>query len=103
MIEATAAVSTANADHYVMSVCKRWPDGMDVNFHERQGVIHFKNAVATLTPRSDRLIVTILANDEPTIERLQNVVARHLDGVGLRKEPLKFDWRRSANFEMQAL
>ena len=50
-------------------------------------------AVATLEPDADELVVTILANDEPTAERLQNVVATHLDRFAFREAPLTFEWQ----------
>ncbi|HZU52127.1 MAG TPA: DUF2218 domain-containing protein [Sphingomicrobium sp.] len=103
MIEATAAVPTYNADRYVLSVCKRWHEGMDVNVRERQGVIHFENAVATFTPSANQLVVSILAKDEESIAHLQHVVMAHLETAVLPNEPLTFDWRRSANFELHAL
>jgi hypothetical protein len=102
MIEATAAVQTTKADKFILGFCKRWQDRMDVNFRERQGVIHFENAVATLTPRVDQLIVTILANDTPSIERVQNVVVGHLQDA-LARDELRFDWRWSSNLELHAL
>jgi hypothetical protein len=75
---------------------------MDINFRKRQGVIHFENAVATLTPRVDQLIVTILANDMLSIERVQNMVVGHLQDSRARDE-LRFDWQWSSNLELHAL
>jgi hypothetical protein len=39
------------------------------------------------------LAVTILANDQPTAERLQSVVATHLDRFAFRGAPLAFQWQ----------
>jgi hypothetical protein len=103
MIEETAAVPTSNADKYVMSMCKRWHQRMDVDVRQRQGVLHFHNAVATLTPSADRLIVSILANDEMSIAELQHIVVAHLETSILPSERLQFDWHRSTNFELHAL
>jgi hypothetical protein len=94
MIETIARVPTVNAARFVMNLCRQWPHRIDVNFRDRQGVVHFQNAVATLTPADDQLVVTILANDNSTIERLQGLVATHLDRLASREAPLRFDWQR---------
>jgi hypothetical protein len=103
MIEITARVPTSNAGKYVMSLCRHWAHRMEVNVRDRQGVVHFENAVATLTPTEGQLVVTILANDGPTIERLQGAVSTHLDRFAFREAPLKFDWRHSADLPLHAL
>ena len=103
MIETTAAVPTTNAGKYILSLCKRLHDRIDVNFHQRQCVIHFENALATLTPHKDQLMVTIIAHTVPDVEHLQTVVADHLNSVASRGAPLRFDWRRSSNFALHAL
>lgn len=103
MIQATARVPTSNAEKYVMSLCKQWNQRMEINFRERQGVVHFEDAVATLTPQRDQLVVTILANDRPAMQRLQNVVARSLDQVARKKDQLKFNWHGSSYLELRAL
>jgi len=103
MIETTAQVPTTNADKYVLRLCKQWAHRIEVNFQERQGVIHFENAIATLTPSSDELVVTILAADNPTVERIQGVVASHLDRFAHREAPLQFDWHRSDRLALGAL
>lgn len=93
MIERTAHVPTAHASKYVAQLCKHWSHKLDVDVAEERGIVRFESAVATLTPRPEELAVTILANDEPTVERLQDVVARHLDRFAFREAPLLFEWR----------
>jgi len=39
------------------------------------------------------LVVTILANDKSTVERLGGVVASHLDRFAFREAPLSFNWQ----------
>lgn len=103
MIEATARVPTPNAAKYVMSLSKHWRERMDVTFREHRGVVHFDRAIATLTPHRDQLVVTILANDHPAMEHLQNVVVSTFDRVGQSDDPLKFDWHGSSYLEQHAL
>ena len=103
MIEATARVPTPNAAEYIMSLRKHSNERMDVTFRENRGVVRFDHAIATLTPHHDLLVVTILANDHPTMERLQNVFVSTLDRVGQRDDPVKFDWHGSSYLEQRAL
>ena len=98
MIQSTARIATANAGRYVLGLCRQWGDRIDFNFGERQGIIHFEGAVATLTPHRDQLVVTIVASDFGTTERLQNVVASNLDRLAEREGPLSFDWDSLWNF-----
>lgn len=93
MIECTAHVRTPNGAKYMTQLCKHWSHKLDVDLEERRGIVRFDAAVATMTPTDDALVVTILANDEPTVERLQGVVASHLDRFAFREAPLNFDWR----------
>lgn len=103
MIQMRASVPTANAAKYVMALCKQWGDRIDINFRERQGVVHFENAVATLTPASNELVVTILANDDRTAERCRSVMAQRIDRLAHREGPMKFDWHRLSAGELHAL
>lgn len=103
MIQSTACVPTANAGKYIMGLCRNWDDQIDVDFRARQGVIHFESAVATLTPRTDQLVVTIVANDLGTIERFQNVVAQRIDRLARREALPKFSWHRFSDLEFHAL
>lgn len=93
MFESTAIVPTGNAAKYMVQLCKHWAHKLDVDLEEQRGVVRFDAAVATLTPREEALEVRILANDEPTVERLQGVVASHLDRFAFREAPLRFDWK----------
>lgn len=92
MIETTAAVPTSNAERYVTQLCKHWGHKLSVDQTDDRGIVRFDGAVATLEPTKEELIVTILANDSVIAERLQNVVASHLDRFAFREAPLLFKW-----------
>lgn len=94
MIETVARVPTANAARYMTQLCKHWAHKLAVDLREDRGVVKFGDAVATLEPAANELVVTILANDEPSVERLQGVVATHLDRFAFREAPLPFQWQR---------
>jgi len=93
MIETVAHVPTSNAAKYVAQLCKHWSYKLPVDQQEERGVVNFGDAVATLDPDTEELVVTILANDEPTAERLKSVVATHLDRFAFREAPLAFKWQ----------
>jgi hypothetical protein len=93
MIERTAHVPTAHDTKYVAQLCKHWSHKLDVALEDARGIVRFDGAVATMVPAVDQLVVTILANDEPTVERLQGVVASHLDRFAFREAPLVFEWQ----------
>lgn len=93
MIETVAFVPTSNAARYVTQLCKHWSHKLAVEQKDDRGVVKFGDAVATLEPDGDELVVTILANDGPTTERLQSVLSTHLDRFAFREAPLCFRWQ----------
>nr|WP_314447347.1 DUF2218 domain-containing protein [uncultured Sphingomonas sp.] len=93
MIETVAYVPTSNAAKYVAQLCKHWSHKLSVEQRDDRGVVRFGDAVATLESDTDELVITILANDEATAERLRGVVATHLDRFAFREAPHPFEWR----------
>ncbi|MDF2810502.1 MAG: hypothetical protein K0S56_1533 [Microvirga sp.] len=53
-------------------------------------------AVATMDAQPEMLAVRIEAGDAETLERMKDVVARHLDRFAFREAPLPFDWKDAA-------
>ena len=90
---ATAAVPTANAAKYMQQLCKHWSHKLEVDLSEQRGVVRFPSAVATFDARADVLQVTIEGEESEAVERLQGVVASHLDRFAFREAPLRFDWQ----------
>jgi len=88
----TAIVPTVNASKYIRQLCKHWSHKLEVEFAEQKGVVRFPDAVVVLEARSDDLSVTIDAHEKAIVERLEGVVASHLDRFAFREAPLKFDW-----------
>ena len=93
MIETVVYVPTANAAKYVAQLCRHWSHKLPVDQRDDRGNVKFGDAVATLEPDAEELVVTILANDESTVERLQGMVATHLDRFAFREAPLTFAWQ----------
>jgi uncharacterized protein len=94
MASETARVPTGNGARYLQQLCKHWSHKLDVRLEGDTGVVRFPDAVATMVAGADGLAVTVEAGDEPTVERMKDVVARHLDRFAFREAPLRFDWSK---------
>ena len=93
MYESHAIVPTAHAGKYVKQLCNHWSHKLKVELEGDIGIVHFAAATATLRAGEDSLGVTIVAQDEPTLERMKDVLVTHLDRFAFREAPLPFDWR----------
>jgi hypothetical protein len=93
MPSATAKVPTAHGAKYVQQLCKHWAHKLEVELGEGTGTVRFPDGVATMTSGPDALSVTVEADQVETVERLKEVVARHLDRFAFREAPLSFEWR----------
>jgi hypothetical protein len=92
MTAISARVPTAHGAKYLQQLCKHWEHKLDVERSGDSGVVRFADGTATMTADADALVVTIEAGQEETVERLKDVVARHLDRFALREAPLPFAW-----------
>jgi uncharacterized protein len=90
---AKASVPTVNGANYMQRLCKHWSHKLEVDLSEQRGVVKFPAAVATFEPGADALQVTIEGEESEAVERLQGVVASHLDRFAFREAPLRFDWQ----------
>jgi hypothetical protein len=93
MIEANAAVPTVHGAKYLKQLCNHWAHKLDVEQSDGAGRVRFPAAAATMRAEAERLIVTIGAEDEATLERMKSVLATHLDRFAFREAPLAFDWK----------
>jgi len=93
MIETTATVPTAHGAKYVKQLCNHWAHKLEVEQSEGVGTVRFPAAAATMRAAGERLVVTIGAEDEATLERMKSVLATHLDRFAFREAPLPFDWQ----------
>lgn len=90
MPHARAVVPTPQAARYLLKLCKHWRHKFAVEFDETRGVIPFTEASrAELSAGPDSLVMDVSHDDPAQIERLQEIVANHLqrfaenDGVTL--------------------
>ncbi|CAA0091491.1 Uncharacterised protein [Starkeya nomas] len=97
MPSTTARVPTANASRYLQQLCKHWAHKLEVSFTSEHGEVKLPDgALATMDAAPEALDVRIEAGDAEVLERMKDVVARHLDRFAFREAPLPFDWRDAA-------
>ncbi len=89
----TARVPTTNGARYLQQLCKHWSHKLDVQLSEKEGIVRFPSAVATMTANSEALTISVEAPDDETLQRMKGVVASHLDRFAFREAPLPFEWK----------
>lgn len=93
MTTSTASVPTAHASRYLQQLCKHWSHKFAVEFDTHCGAIPLPMGMVTLTADEAMLEVTLTPHDLAQLERMQKVVAEHLDRFAFREAPLPFAWR----------
>lgn len=94
MVASAARVPTTNGSRYLQQLCKHWAHKMPVEFTPDAGTVNFPSgAVATMTAEPEHLHVEVSVPADGDLERMQQVVADHLDRFAFREAPLAFDWQ----------
>lgn len=92
--QATATVATATAAKYLGQLCKHWGHKFVVEHDGPNGKVVFPTAVLRLAA-GPALVLTLDVDDASTLDRMQDVVAEHLQRFAFR-EALQVDWRPAA-------
>ncbi len=95
MLTSEARVATAMARRYLGQLCKHFAHKIPVTHTEAEGRIEFPAGVCQLEAGSDLLILRAEAADASALERLQEVVDRHLQRFAFRDTP-EIRWVRAA-------
>ncbi len=88
---AVARVPTAHASRYLQQLCKHWSHKFPVEFTPQNGRIEMSAGVLMLDADAEGLGLRLTAAPED-IERMEGVVAAHLQRFAFREE-LAFTWR----------
>lgn len=88
----TGRVATPNAGRYLQQLCRHWTHELDVEFDETDGLVRFGEGTARLAAGADVLAISLEAHDDATLEKLRDVVVRHLDRFAFREAPLPYRW-----------
>ena len=91
-IEARASVPTESGSKYIQQLCKHWAHKLPVTFSQDTGTVTFDAGVATMVAQAHAIELTIAAESQEVVDRLKEVVARHLDRFAFREAPLTFEW-----------
>ncbi|MCQ8781916.1 DUF2218 domain-containing protein [Mangrovibrevibacter kandeliae] len=93
MPTATATVVTDHASRYLQQLCKHWSHKFQAEFDPTAGTIHFDaERTLVLIARDDRLELELTVADPDALERMQGVVAEHLQRFAFR-EALAIAWQ----------
>lgn len=95
-MQSLASVPTAHAARYLTQLCKHWSHRFTVAFDDASGRIDLPAGVCHLTAGPGVLGLVVEAADARTLERLEGVVAEHLNRFAFREGPLPFAWIRPA-------
>lgn len=88
-----AVVPTASASRYLQQLCKHWAHKFDVTFDAAKGHVPLPLGTVDLTASEADLTVTCTVPEGGDLERLQQVVADHLNRFAFREGELRFDWQ----------
>ncbi|WP_067732104.1 DUF2218 domain-containing protein [Novosphingobium naphthalenivorans] len=89
----TARVKTGNGGKYVRQLCKHWSHKLETEVDGDRGKVTFPTAVATMDADGEAIAISITGEDRADVERLTDVVARHIDRFAFRESPLAYDWQ----------
>jgi hypothetical protein len=92
MLSAEARVSIATPARYMSRLCNHFAHRVTVHREPDHARIEFPNAPCSLRVLDDRLQIRIECEELPTLERFQEVVARHLKQVA-PEETFEVDWQ----------
>lgn len=87
-----AKVATPNGGKYVRQLCKHWSHKLEVELDGDAGKVTFPSAVTTMSADGEGIVIEITGENRDDVERLTDVVARHIDRFAFREAPLTYDW-----------
>lgn len=93
MLVSTVQIETSNPSRLIRRLCKHWSHKFEVSFDERQGQIALGDTQCLLTAGEGSLTAQIRTEDEAQLERMETVVADHLQRMSA-DESFSFAWRR---------
>lgn len=92
-MDSIANVATANGSRYLQQLCKHWSHRLEVEFDATTGRVAFATSAVTFTATPDALRLVLMAPDSVTLDRMEGVVAEHLQRFAFREE-LAIEWDR---------
>jgi hypothetical protein len=93
MMRSEARVTTERASRYLQQLCKHFAHKLPTSHTPREGRIEFGVGVCALSAEPETLVLTADAPDAESLDRLEDVVARHLERFAFRDKP-EIHWVR---------
>lgn len=87
MMQSEARVTTERASRYLQQLCKHFAHRLPTSHTPQEGRIEFGVGVCALQAEPETLILTADAPDAASLDRLEDVVARHLERFAFRDKP----------------
>jgi len=88
-----ALVKTDHASRYLQQLCKHWSHKLPTKFDKLNGEIELPMGNCNLNATDDTLVISVQADEEKDVAKLEEVLASHLLRFAFR-EDLKVVWQR---------
>lgn len=88
----TGRFASEHAHRYMTQLCKHFGHKIPAKVEGDQGSITFDIGMARLTAASSDLTCRVTGADAAAIERLQDIVDRHLARFAFREDFARMDW-----------
>lgn len=95
MARSSADIETENGSRYLQQLCKHWSHKMVTEFDAGKGRVDFTSGARLILEAGDKILHLQLDAPEDNLERMEGVVADHLERFAFREE-LTFPWARTA-------
>jgi uncharacterized protein len=86
-----AEIVTESGETLIRRLCKHWAHKLEVEQSDQEGRVTFEGGTCLMQSEEGRLMVAIEALDEESLDRLEGVVASHLERMA-GDEVLEIIW-----------
>lgn len=74
-----AEIATESGAKLINRLCKHWAHKLEVEHKEGEGRVAFEDGTCLMQAEADKLVVAIESLEEESLDRLEGVVASHLE------------------------
>ena len=92
----TGRFETGNAQRYMVQLCKHFAHKIPAEVEGDAGSIQFDIGTARLTAAPSVLTCRVAGADAETVERLQDIIDRHLARFAFREDFTRMAWSPAA-------
>ncbi len=92
-VSSSARIKANNPTRLILRLCKHWGHKFPVSFDERQGDVQLSIGRCLMQAQEGELEVRLESSDAEQLQKLEQVVADHLQRMA-GAEALSIEWRR---------